>query len=55
MLLRLIEDGKPENFQQQIYGLLGSIANHIYTSWKAYLTAQMRKMDRYGGIYYSPS
>ena len=29
MLLRLIEDGKPENFQQQIYDLLGIIANRI--------------------------
>ena len=27
MLLRLIEDGKPEIFQQQIYDLLGIIAN----------------------------
>ena len=29
MLLRLIEDGKPEIFQQQIYDLLVIIANQV--------------------------
>ena len=32
MLLRLIEDGKPENFQLQIYDLPKTIANRIALS-----------------------
>ena len=32
MLLRLIEDGKPEIFQQQIYDLPETIANRIVLS-----------------------